>query len=117
QVTHWSLKRIYSTYRGRFGIESSYRQSRQARIFTTSRKAWFRLLIFGLAMILRNLWIEVRWLLGEPKRGRGGRKIAKDLLPFPMFLRWLVSAVWKALRFTTWISPQTELPNPLWRIS
>ena len=117
QVANWSLKRIYSTYRVRFGIESSYRQSRQARLFTTSRKAWFRFLIFGLSMILRNLWIEVRWLLGEPKRGRGGRKIAKDLLPFPMFLRWLVSAVWKALRFTTWIDPQTELPNPLWRIS
>ncbi|MEE9159605.1 MAG: hypothetical protein V3U60_14640, partial [Gammaproteobacteria bacterium] len=88
QVANWSLKRLYSTYRVRFGIESSYRQSRQARLFTTSRKAWFRFLIFGLSMILRNLWIEVRWLLGEPKRGRGGRKIAKELLPFPMFLRW-----------------------------
>lgn len=117
QLSNWSLKRIYATYRGRFGIESSYRQSRQARIFTTSRKAWFRFLIFGLSMILRNLWLEVRWLLGEPQRGRGGRKIAKALLPFPMFLRWLVSAVWKALRFITWISPQTELPNPLWGIS
>jgi len=117
QVAHWSLKRIYSTYRGRFGIESSYRQSRQARLFTTSRKAWLRFLIFGLSMILRNLWLEVRWLLGEPQRGRGGRKIAKTLLPFPMFLRWLVSALWKALRFTTWISPQVELPNPLWGIS
>jgi hypothetical protein len=71
-VSPWSLKRIYSTYRGRFGIESSYRQSRQARIFTTSRKPWFRFLIFGLSLILRNLWLEVRWLLGEPKRGRGG---------------------------------------------
>jgi len=117
QVAHCSLKRIYSTYRVRFGIESSYRQSRQARLFTSSRKTWFRFLIFGLSMILRNLWIEVRWLLGEPKRGRGGRKIAKALLPFPMFLRWLVSAVWKALRFTTWLYPQTELPNPLWEIS
>ena len=117
QVAHWSLKRIYATYRVRFGIESSYRQSRQARLFTTSRKAWFRFLIFGLSMILRNLWLEVRWLLGEPKRGRGGRKIAKDLLPFPMFLRWLVSAAWKALRFTTWFYPQTELPNPLWGIA
>jgi len=116
-VSHWSLKRIYSTYRGRFGIESSYRQSRQARLFTTSRKPWFRFLIFGLSLILRNLWLEVRWLLGEPKRGRGGRKIAKELLPFPMFLRWLVSAAWKALRFRTWLYPQTELPNPLWGTS
>ena len=117
QVSHWSRTRIHSTYRGRFGIESSYRQNRQARIFTTSRKAWFRLLVFGLSMILRNLWLEVRWLLGEPKRGRGGRKIDKKLLPFPMFVRWLVWAAWKALRFKTWLYPQTELPNPLWAIS
>jgi hypothetical protein len=116
RVPNWSLKRIYSTYRGRFGIESSYRQSRQARIFTTSRKSWFRLLIFGLSMMLRNLWLEVRWLLGDPQRGRGGRKIAKALLPFPMFLRWLVWAAWKALRFKTWLYPQTALPNPLWAI-
>ena len=116
RVANWSLKRIYSTYRGRFGIESSYRQSRQARVFTTSRKPWYRLLIFGLSMMLRNLWLEVRWLLGDPQRGRGGRKIAKGLLPFPMFVRWLVWAAWKALRFKTWLYPQTELPNPLWAI-
>ncbi|MGC1955716.1 MAG: hypothetical protein WA970_24720 [Gammaproteobacteria bacterium] len=54
RVSNWSLKRLYSTYRGRFGIESSYRQGRQARVFTTSRKPWFRLLIFGLSMMLRN---------------------------------------------------------------
>jgi hypothetical protein len=117
QVATWSLKRIYATSRRRCGIESSSRQSRQARLVTTSRRAWFRLLIFGLSLMLRNVWLAVRWLLGDPQRGRGGRKIAKALLPFPMFLRWLVSAVWKALRFTTWISPQTELPNPLWGIS
>jgi hypothetical protein len=116
RVANWSLKRIYSTYRGRFGIESSYRQSRQARIFTTSRKPWYRLLIFGLSMMLRNVWLEVRWLLGDPQRGRGGRKIAKGRLPFPMFVRWLVWAAWKALRFKTWLYPQTELPNPLWAI-
>jgi len=116
RVDNWSLKRIYSTYRGRFGIESSYRQSRQAQIFTSSRKPWFRLLIFGLSMMLRNLWLEVRWLLGDPQRGRGGRKIAKALFPFPMFLRWLAWAAWKTLRFKTWLYPQTELPNPLWAI-
>jgi hypothetical protein len=40
------------------------------------------LLIFGLSMMLRHLWLEVRWLLGDPQRGRGGRQIAKGLLPF-----------------------------------
>ena len=74
------------------------------------------MLIFGLSMMLRNLWIEVRWHLGDPQRGRGGRKIAKTLFPFSMFLRWLAWVAWKTLRFKTWLSPQTELPNPLWAI-
>jgi hypothetical protein len=91
QVTNWSLKRI----------ESSYRQSRQARIVTSSRQAWFHLLIFGLSMMLRHLWLEVRRLLGDLQRGRGGRQIAKGLLPFPMFVRWLAWAAWKSLRFKT----------------
>lgn len=116
KVKNFSLKRIHKTYRKRFGIESSYRQSRQARIFTSSRKPWFRLLRFGIAMMLRNLWIEVRWLLGEAKKGRAGRKISKRLLPFPMFLRWLVSAAWKLFRFKTGLYPQAELPSPLWAI-
>jgi len=115
KVKQWSLKQIYQTYRRRFGIESSYRQSRQARMVTTSRKPWFRLLRFGIAMALRNLWIEVRWLLGEPKQGRSGRKIPKDLLPFPMFLRWIVSAFWKIAGFRTYLLPQSDLPEPLWK--
>jgi putative transposase len=116
KVEHWSLNRIYESYRSRFGIESSYRQSREARIMTTSRKPWFRFLRFGLSMVLRNLWIEIRWFLAEPKRGRAGRKVSNVLLPFPMFLRWIVSAVWKLFHFKTKLFPQTELPNPLWGI-
>lgn len=47
------------TYRKRFGIETSYRQVQQAQAWTTSRSCKLRLLLFGLALLLRNAWV---WL-------------------------------------------------------
>lgn len=47
------------TYRRRFGIETSYRQVNQAQAWTTSRNCKLRLLLFGLALLLRNAWV---WL-------------------------------------------------------
>ena len=46
-------------YRERFGIETSYRQKNQARAWTTSRDVRYRLLLEGLAHLLRQVW--VRW--------------------------------------------------------
>jgi hypothetical protein len=51
--TRW----IRETYRRRFGIETSYRQMNQARIRTCTRNPVLRLFFFGLAMILRNVWV------------------------------------------------------------
>jgi hypothetical protein len=50
------------------------------------------------------------------RAGGAGAKMAFEILILPMFLRWLVWAAWKALRFKTWLYPQTALPNPLWTI-
>lgn len=47
------------TYRLRFGIESSYRQAHQAQAWTTGRGPELRLLLMGLALLLRNAWV---WL-------------------------------------------------------
>jgi hypothetical protein len=47
------------TYRRRFGIETSYRQMHQAQAWTTSRRCKLRLLLIGLALLLRNVWV---WL-------------------------------------------------------
>jgi hypothetical protein len=47
------------TYRRRFGIESGYRQMHQAEAWTTSRDFKLRLLLIGLALLLRNAWV---WL-------------------------------------------------------
>jgi hypothetical protein len=46
-------------YRQRFGIESSYRQRRQARITTCTRNPHLRLVFFVVALLLRNLWVWI----------------------------------------------------------
>src|ERR1039457_752131 len=43
-------------YRRRFGIETSYRQKNQAQAFTTSSDPVYRLLLEGVAYILRQVW-------------------------------------------------------------
>lgn len=44
-------------YRERFGIETRYRQKNQARGWTTSTSAEYRLLLEGLALVLRQVWV------------------------------------------------------------
>ncbi len=69
-LTHRALSWLRTTYRRRFGMESSYRQSHQARIRTSSRKPALRLLFMGVALVLRNVWV---WLhaevMAQPQRG------------------------------------------------
>lgn len=53
----WPLRWIQQTYRKRFGIETKYRQLGESLARTTSRDPWYRLLLVGLALLLRNLWV------------------------------------------------------------
>lgn len=72
-----SLYQVYQGYRSRFGIESSYRLMNGVRARTTSRNPALRLLLVGIALILLNIWVYLKWILGEPRRG--GRFIHKNL--------------------------------------
>ena len=59
------------TYRSRYGIETSYRQMNQGRIRTCSRDPILRLLLVGIGLVLRNLWVWLhRTMLSRP-RGTG----------------------------------------------
>lgn len=53
-------RQIFELYRRRFGIETSYRQAHQVRARTTSRNPALRLLLFGLALLIVNLWVLMR---------------------------------------------------------
>ncbi len=84
-----SPEAVFTTYRLRFGIESSYRQMHEGRIRTTTRRPEVRLLYAGIALVLRNLWV---WLhhavLSMPRRG--GRVILLERLRWKTLLLWLL---------------------------
>jgi hypothetical protein len=83
-----SVQWVYATYRLRFGIETTYRQLREARIRTCTRDPLLRLLYVGVALILRNVWVWLHWaVLAEPRRG--GRRVDLGRLPFRVMLSWL----------------------------
>ena len=59
------VRQIADEYRGRFGIESSYRQAEQVRAPTTSRSPALRLLLVTISLLLPNLWV---WLKAQVVR-------------------------------------------------
>ncbi len=84
KTTQW----IFEVYRQRFGIETSYRQLGEACIKTTTRKPILRLLFVGIALSLRNVWVQVHWhYLATPRRG--SRQLNLDKLRFRTLLMWL----------------------------
>lgn len=83
---------VRQTYRKRFGIETSYRQANQGRAWTTSRCPVRRLLLMGLALLLRNVWALLH-LVALAERRRGGPRLRPWLLTLPVLLGWLARAV------------------------
>jgi putative transposase len=87
-----SPEAVFTTYRLRFGIESSYRQLHEGRIRTTTRRPVVRLLYVGIALVLRNLWVWLHYaLLSRPRRG--GRVILLERLRWETLLLWLLHVV------------------------
>jgi hypothetical protein len=83
-----SVRGLHERYRLRFGIETSYRQMNEGRAKTCTRDPEWRLLLVGLALILRNVWV---WLhhevLSSPRRGK--RRYNPERLRFEQLLKWL----------------------------
>ena len=89
---HGSPVEIREWYRKRFGIETSYRQMRQARIYTCTRNPRLRLVFVALALILRNVWVWIHQTrLAE---GTGDHlKLHLECLRFKRMLDWIVYEV------------------------
>ena len=83
-----------ATYRRHFGIESSSRQSQQARMRTSSRQPALRRLCMGGALVWRNVWV---WLHAEvmAQPQRGARQLRPYSLRFARLLLWLLMEVAK----------------------
>jgi len=83
---------IRERYRKRFGIETSFRQMRQARIYTCTRNPRLRLFFVMVAMILRNIWVWLHQTLFA--EGIGDKlKLHLELLRFKRMLDWIVCEI------------------------
>jgi hypothetical protein len=91
-------ERLRQLYRRRFGIETSYRQKNQAQAKTTSKDPVYRLLLEGIAYLLRQVWV----VLTEALARRGGQR--RDgwvgALTLALLLDWLLDALKKEHRET-----------------
>jgi len=94
---HGSPKEIRDRYRRRFGIETSYRQMRQARIYTCTRNPRLRLLFVAIALILRNLWVWIHHTVLAENGGSDSPTLHLECLRFKRLLDWLVHEVVAAL--------------------
>jgi len=88
---------IRETYRKRFGIETSYRQMNEARIRTCTRDPSQRLLFVGIALVLRNVWVWLHFMLAKGKWNDEPR-LFLELLRFNEMLLWITQVVQRLLR-------------------
>ncbi len=87
-----SLNYIYQDYRGRFGIEASYRLKNICRIRTTTKNPIIRLLYVGISFLLVNIWIYLLWSkISKPRRG--GRLVYNYLFTLKQMLSFLSNEI------------------------
>lgn len=80
-------------YRRRFGIETSYRQKNQAQARTTSRDPTYRLLLEGIAYLLRQVWVMLTEILACRSHAPANAWIGE--LPLQQMVDWLVHELTK----------------------
>ena len=91
---HLTLSPRYARqlYRGRFGIETSYRCSGQVRGWTTAKNPAYRFVLIALAFVLLNVWIHLRWIFTQVPR-RGGRWLDTKRFQLTRFTKFLQRAL------------------------
>jgi hypothetical protein len=103
---------VFTTYRLRFGIETSYRQLHEGRIRTTTRRPEVRLLYVGIALVLRNVWVWLHYtILSRPRRG--GRVILLERLRWKTLLLWLLHVAEEVFGVTDATFTEREVPYEL----
>jgi len=108
----WTPRQVYSKYRRRFGIEASYRLLRQVKVLTNSRNPALRFFLFGLGLLMQNVWVLARWLFTR-RPGKGRHKLIPSRLRFDRFRKLLVRAVERfyppPLAISVFASPQSVI--------
>ncbi len=91
QSVHDEAMRQRRLYRRRFGIETSYRQKNQAEPTTTSKDPVYRLLLEGVAYLLRQVWVVLTERIARARRLKPGAWVGD--LTLPTLLDWLANRI------------------------
>lgn len=78
-------------YRKRFGIETSYRQMRECKAKTSKKDVKYRLLLIGLALLLRQAWVWLTQHLACTQKLRPSQWVA--VLPLERMAHWLAGVL------------------------
>lgn len=84
---HQQAEQQRQLYRRRFGIETSYRQKNQAQAQTTSKDPVYRLLLEGLAYLVRQVWVVLTEQLARHRHAQATAWLGE--LPLALLLDWL----------------------------
>jgi len=88
----WPPKKVKKRYRRRFGIESSYRQMRRVRLFTTGRNPAWRFFALALGLLLVNIWLWLRWHFTRQLRP-GPYRVEAKVFRLHRFIQFLRRAI------------------------
>lgn len=91
QSVHDEAMRLRRLYRRRFGIETSYRQKNQAEPTTTSKDPAYRLLLEGVAYLLRQVWVVLTEQIARSRHLKPGAWVGE--MTFALLLDWLAHAL------------------------
>ena len=108
----WTPRQVFTKYRRRFGIETSYRILRQVKVLTNSRNPALRFFLLGLGLLMQNVWVLARWWFTR-RPGKGRYKLIPSLLRFDRFCKLLVRAVERfyppPLAVSVFVSPESVI--------
>jgi hypothetical protein len=96
-------------YRRRFGIETSYRQLHECQGRTTKKDVAYRLLLVGLALLLRQVWVWLSAALAHSRQARPGAWLGE--LPLRRLLDWLAEVLQRKYPETRRIELDQPLPT------
>ena len=80
----WTHGKVFSEYRKRFAIESSYRIRNIVRTRTSTRDPTTRYLYAIISLLLKNVWVALQWKYFTWWR-RGPRTVDEDRFRFDDF--------------------------------
>ena len=103
---------VSELYRGRFGIETSYRQMNQCRARTCTRNPAVRLFLVGVALVLRNVWVWLHWEVLSGRR-RGCRRLRLEVLTVKALLLMLLQVATELLGGTDDVPAERPIPGRL----